>query len=1296
MTLSQAEKTVATYEKLALQIAGRIAERAKTKITLAPDKIAKLEKGLGSPEAVTDFLTQMPKAPGAEAILDALPSPEKLGALIKALGGKISVLATVAEKGCKGDPQVLAKLADQFEKDPKPLTDLLSEGGLADNPTVLAAILQEGCNGDPAALAAVCTTFKDKADRESLAATLTAGGLGLAPEAAGALCGGDGAALKRLAKDLGKPDELAALNTLLAKGGLDGSASGRPGLLADVIGKGLGGDPKRLIDLHDAFGKAAPEEGLAAMSQMLGGLDGTDGRAGERLARLNKRFGAATDSKLAAEKLRDPFMKSITGMGRAAASLDLVGDPAATLAQAAAKRPAPDPARQTAQLAAGLDGATAAGLLAQGLTDPTERTAAKAAGAALAITQDRTAALEKATPGAPDPAQTKATLAALQKVTEATAELSDQPLGGDLKDLTALDKLCATLMEELAEEPDPATRAKAVLALKAASKAIATSLARRAAGLAQKAGPATEALAKLTELQTLRKGASEAEVAGLKALGDAAGRATGLAAAASEAPADLAKRAKADVDKLEDGAQIEAAKTRNATATTATQAALAMAARLKAAPPPVPPALLEAATKAAETAVEAARAAPDEAQAQAAMVAAKAVCDAVAQVCKAAASLSELALAQANPAGAKALAQASTCDRAREIAGKVTGGAAVVKALDTASAATREAALALAETARLKADPTLGDGARDAARRAALGTGQGAPDPAEVTKAEKAADALALDAKTKAETAAQTLKTTAATDAAAFEALIEKARDAARLALRLGALAVDDTARTSTLAAAEKALTEVSAAAGRLSSAQLSVVATKLGTQRDQAMVAMRAKRDSAGTNKAAAGKAFDATKATIADTAQVLVADLLLTNGDVQAARDDATAKALAAALPGAGSGEEVAALKAARLANQKLALALQGKFTTACGAVPAFTGNDQGGADASKKLAAAAVPAKMRAAIAASDALAGANARWRESAFALITFLERKIKTLTGDPARLTELSARETDLIEARAILVTIRDQAALHCATAPPMLAVMEASRKWTGWMNINYTDETTKQLQDSHAFMASAGTEATRGVDPSKGEKGFAGVPRESLIQLAAGFDSDPYAGADLQDQPLADGEKAQVDMKHVCGRHVTQSYNFGEENDSGPKPDDHKAGLLLMGKYMGRVNSATPAEALLIGSAKENKVNSLLPDTVDKSNLKAVAKEAMEKIKTKYKPMTLKAKVWSTADLGKSSPRGWLQEDVEIKGPPPCKVTVGLEMNAPTEDTKVRMMYAAGGVTPTMVDMLTIGRALGL
>ena len=186
MTLADAEKLVTTYEKLVLDVQARITARAATKVVLPVDKIAKLDTALGSPEVVTAFLASMPATPGAEAILDAFGgNPGKLGVLLNTvLGGDMKLLAVLAAKGCKGDPARLLELTDQFSGNPKPLQDLLSEGGLAANPDVLAAILQEGCGSDPAKLADVCTTFTDKADRDKLSATLSAGGLGLAPGAA--------------------------------------------------------------------------------------------------------------------------------------------------------------------------------------------------------------------------------------------------------------------------------------------------------------------------------------------------------------------------------------------------------------------------------------------------------------------------------------------------------------------------------------------------------------------------------------------------------------------------------------------------------------------------------------------------------------------------------------------------------------------------------------------------------------------------------------------------------------------------------------------------------------------------------------------------------------------------------------------------------------------------------------------------------------------------------------------------------------------------------------------------------
>ena len=101
---------------------------------------------------------------------------------------------------------------------------------------------------------------------------------------------------------------------------LAGGEPGRPALMRDIVVDGLGGEPKRLLELHDAFG-CDSAGGAADLDKVVTGFNGEDGKAGKRMATLMGAFKSRdtgiSDADLA-KKLKDPFLDQIETLNVAA------------------------------------------------------------------------------------------------------------------------------------------------------------------------------------------------------------------------------------------------------------------------------------------------------------------------------------------------------------------------------------------------------------------------------------------------------------------------------------------------------------------------------------------------------------------------------------------------------------------------------------------------------------------------------------------------------------------------------------------------------------------------------------------------------------------------------------------------------------------------------------------------------------------------------------------------------------------------------------------------------------------
>ncbi len=233
-----------------------------------------------------------------KALADTLPDEadqKQLADLIKNGGfaAKPEILGNVVKTALTANPTkgkaLLKNLATTFaeEKDQKALAQMLGEGGLDSNPTLLATLLQQGCDGDPANLKKITDAFPAEGttaatDRAKFKAIVTTGGLADNPLVFSHLlktgCGGDGAKLKQFALTLGDDANKARkLKSLLTTGGMGGGTGESKATLGQVLRDGFTDPndgafrPEKLLALHDTF--AAPPPGLAQMKNIFDGFN---------------------------------------------------------------------------------------------------------------------------------------------------------------------------------------------------------------------------------------------------------------------------------------------------------------------------------------------------------------------------------------------------------------------------------------------------------------------------------------------------------------------------------------------------------------------------------------------------------------------------------------------------------------------------------------------------------------------------------------------------------------------------------------------------------------------------------------------------------------------------------------------------------------------------------------------------------------------------------------------------------------------------------------------------------------
>lgn len=1300
MKLADATLLVAKLEREAALLAAAISATSAARSALSAPALEKLTEAFPSPAKAKAFLEGMPKTPNAEAILGAFASPAALAKLVDTtLGGNVRALAVLAERGCNRDPAKLKTFAETFDGDAD-FQVVFTQGGFAERPEALAALLQVGCGGDPATLKTLCEKFKNPADALKLAGALGAGGLGQSPEALGALAAqGHGDALKRLADQFTTPDDHGKLADLLTKGGLGGKAPGRPALLADVIRDGLGNDPARLKELHAGF-IADGDAGLRQMADMLTALDGNDQNGGKRLRSAIEGFklnNAGLSDAGAAQKLRDPFMKSIAAKGRAAAAPDIAGGSADRGAAAAATiKPPP-----VTLVAGRLDellaapGAAQPDAMAQALILGPQ--AAGLAGGPALIAARAAGLGHAAASGDADPVftgETKSRSEALKLATAALLKPMEGPVPQAVADLQAL---ADTLLDRLTEEPDAPVRAAALTAASEAGQAITTALRRLSASNLARSGPAGAAVADLAVVSAQRAGASEAEKAALAALASATMTAAAAVAAAGGDLDASTQAAGEAINGLEAGQRIVETGRRNEAAKAAATHATAAAAELAKAPAPVDPALVARVAHLAALSAMAGSEAPGKPEAQAALDAAKLAGEAAAAAASRVAAASRQAAAMASTEAKKSLVAGVHCDRVEALLATAGQGAQAAQVAEVA-AAVRAGALSLDAAERAL---TVGEAAATDTAKAAMARAPGDPLVA-TTQANAAAQAAGLLA------AAEALKLDTPP---LTSALVLAAQAAAQEALRIAPVAVDPAIRKTALEQARDALKKVAAAGEGFAAAQLAAAKTALKTQQKTRATTASASRDALVTDwmpggpgtmaPAAAAANYEACRAALNDTAGAYLSEFVLTDPAVGTARDAAVEAAALAAVPGADRLSRITALETARDADKAVAVKALGEADLLVNALPAAPVD----ADASDAELTGGRDQLFRDASAALEAASAAAARWRESAVAVV----EAVRVATAEFAAIAGKSPAETTdevQVTARQVpadneVVAARAQQALFKGAASTMMQLHGKTGAWARWVNLQgkHANAMANDIVNTHGIAIGQASEGARNAE------NFTAMPRETLIRNAATLKRQmvlPGAGTNYTEPCTMSAAGDAVNRKkHIAGRHGRESYEYGNLADGGPTPEQYAAARVLAARFTSGVASPThPASGdkapptadpklknlVKLGHDRE-KVNSLLPEEVTNTNLTAVTQKALIALRDAMTPPTM-------AQLMSTIGSGFFQQLVLVDIPPVRQIKIGVRNQG--GKPKADMMYGDSTNTMTMPDMAVMGRAIGL
>ena len=1124
-----------------------------------------LSKAFPDAKKMAAFADAMPKMPGLAKILAAFPDAAKLGSFVDdALGGDPALFATLAEKGCKRDPGKLKALADEFEDNPGELKSFLAEGGLAAQPDALAALLEGGCDADPGAFREMMKKFPDAQSREKLSNALGAGGLGQCPEALGHLAKEDGGTvLATLTTTITSDTDLGKLNALLAEGGLDGGGVGRPAMLRDVLVEGLNGDPEDLLHLYDQFDGTVPGA-MDRIGRMLEGLDGTDGKAGERLAGALQGFtarntGAAYTRQEQIGKLRDPFMSSLESLGATSAQVAGTSDMADTASKAISARKAPPRELASAALQDTMTAEEAAAILAVGAA-PDDLAALEQTRDAVALTDARVLRISE---------EAIATDASPHDVAKMTSDLKTnveameaQPLGAPLAETTGLEAAIDALLDAAEVEPDVALREAALAQAKAAAKALKAALARRASAVISEGGPAGAAA--LSVAQSLGRASTPDEKAYLSEVSTAAATAAAVKGKTGADPKTLADAARLAFDKDTDAkdAADEAVKTATAEAKTLTNTLAALRA-------PIDVSVLRRSSEVVQTLLTRAGACADQGLVTTALAEAGALSDAIGMAARRAAAGQDAQVLRSFPEGKEALQAAAASDRAIGLMSVPPPGTAVNATDVAAQKQARDAALAGAMTQK---DAAVFEGltpeeqreaAKDALKRKLAETAvDGKPDAEALAAETTAANQRSDDAAKAADAARSKIEANdyGAAPPDSYDVLIQKTVAAAQSAFEAAAAAPGDTERAKALTAAKSAAKEASAAAKRF--AQYGVERFRDAARADQRAKtgAAQGRRDTylaSGTanDAAEAVKGIDAANAAMSANASALMVEKA--GGAPVAALMEAAAEArLKAQAPGASVLPEIEALEAQRAADEALAEKLKNDLTTAL-AKPEFGKSIAAGdPQATKDTVCREALEVAEAALSLCRAALSSILAFEESAQAVRTAIARHKKAIEAlaetertatEKSDLTALGARPLDPDTEFDKAATRRAQLGTQQNALATKVKTVNAAIRGKGAATEGQLSMTAG-LAEHMKLEKNSGPATTLGKNDMialAAQMVAAPLPTNPTVTVADKMKPNPSPPPpEVLDVP---GEDMELDMNHLGARHLCETFDHADK-----------------------------------------------------------------------------------------------------------------------------------------------------
>lgn len=1179
-----------------------------------------------------------------------------------------------------GGPDKVENLVRAMPKNP-PLSDVIKAFGgdfkrletlvnstLGGNSDALAVILDPGCNNDPAKLVALAEKLKDGESQKRFKAVVQDGGFAGNPLALAEVlatgCGGKVDEFANFIDGFDDPDDVERLEGIMSGGGL-GAA---PGALAGLVKSG----GATLIKKMGTEFTSAPDRKKLSGLLSKGGLGGENNENPHSLASVLSAFG---DDPNKLKNLHDAFGE------------DDLGD-LATIVHALDSGSKADSSKTGERLKKIFDGFDARTVGTD--QDKFDRIKTVFFKNITSVGGSRSGP-EDAGPAATEKMQQASVMVSLppQAVAQPGVETCcTDEMASDL--LVASGKTLAEI-----ESMDPAERkSAAAAAVLGANKAddeknVAMRTTQAAALLDGLPGVTSAEKDMMTQVVTATYGATlTADAARTLAVKSTA--------ANDEIRAALSEQLEIQTGAKPGSAELLALQAENGDkAKLATTAAAQMEKALSAAKAPVDPRLLSAAAAAARAAQEAAALTVDETDRHAAIDAAILLTEAIAGASDRLAALVTTRAALNDPDGQAGLAAAREAETAKAALAKldVPGLGAPAKKvlddlrdeLDETALSAGAAALVGAEITRIQADPDLKKKVEAAAKAEAIDD-----TPEALVSATKAINEQAKASKVKAETATAALTPMPVPPTIAQ---IVAACEMGELAMRNGRLAVDDTIRTETLAAAQAAIRASTAAAKALAKHHMKGARTRLSAEAKIKVTASRGPSDAfvaargaeipangvppdPGVAAAAAnGPALDGiTKARegLSDAAAIRAEGIARDTPAVQTARLAAATAATLAEMPGAPPAARLGAVEKDLAAAVALATAVKQK---AIDARNALTGPGPGTGDQILKaveVTKAAIGAALKvveltrrvvdaARMLEPDAKAKANA---PGAVAADGLLLTRISDLAKDTANTVEASQTAMAALDADIAQLRV-DAKALSDASAPPDQAAITTAAGFVA-------------MVDTEGFRVGGGAVLAQAKD------------NDDLILAASTFDvKDPHALA-----AWVGAADESADLEHFCGRHARSHHAFEGR-------DLHDEAEVLAGAMVDLQTGparTTEDRRLLKQSKFGNKPTTMWPDGVTDVQVRVYISDAITAAGVVLGE-PLSDYLWPTPPPYPANPNNYRKTDLAITGSVaptgPFKVMFAASRGGSAPEIEVGQFAPVGLESFTLLDLKMIRKALG-